>query len=215
MRAPASSKPSTLSPEWIKRGIYVLGMLPAAGAFYYGVTDQLGAEPIKALEKLLGLYALRFLVIGLMITPLRKLGGPNFVRYRRAIGLLAFFNAALHVTVYLWLDQDFNIAAIWKDLVKRPYITIGMLAFSILIPLAITSNTAMIKRLGAQAWQKLHKLVYLAVPAACLHFYLLFKVKIPTLEPMLYASATVLLLGYRVWDAYRVKPERARRQAPG
>ena len=209
MSSTVTTKPWALSPEWIKRAIYLLGMLPAAMAFYFAVTDQLGAEPIKALEKYLGLYALRFLVIGLMITPLRKLGGPNLVRYRRAIGLLAFFNAVLHVTVYLWLDQSFNMAAIWKDLVKRPYITIGMLAFSILIPLAITSNGAMIKRLGAAAWQKLHKWVYLAVPAVCVHFILLVKAWPP--EPLMYALATGLLLGFRVWDAYRVKPERARR----
>lgn len=197
-----------LSPEWIKVGIYTLGMTPAAFAFYHAFTGQLGAEPVKGLEHALGLYALRFLVIGLAITPLRKLTGINLVRYRRAIGLVAFFNAALHVMAYLWFDMDLNGAAIWKDLVKRPYITIGMLSFSILIPLAITSNTAMIKRLGAAAWQKLHKLVYVAVAAACVHFILLLKVLPP--EPLAYAAATALLLGYRVWDAYRPKPARTR-----
>ena len=196
------------TPAVIKAAIYVLGMTPAAFAFYYAFTGQLGAEPVKALEKWLGLYALRFLVIGLAITPLRKLGGPNLVRYRRAIGLVAFFNAVLHVTAYLWFDQDFNMAAIWKDLVKRPYITIGMLAFSTLVPLAITSNTAMIKRLGAAAWQRLHKWVYLAAAAGCLHFILLNKTWKP--EALLYAAATLALLGFRVWDANRPKPVRVR-----
>ena len=191
------------TPALIKTAIYVLGMTPAAFAFYYAFTGQLGAEPVKGLEKALGVVALRFLIIGLAITPLRKLGGPNLVRYRRAIGLVAFFNAALHLTAYLWFDQDFNMAAIWKDLIKRPYITFGMLSFSILTPLAITSNTAMIKRLGAAAWKRLHKGVYVAVAAGCLHFILLNKTWKP--EALLYAAVTLALLGFRVWDASRVE----------
>ena len=199
-----------LPPEWIKIAVYVLGMTPAALAFYYAFTDQLGAEPVKALEKMLGLWALRFLIIGLAITPLRKLAGINLVRYRRAMGLVAFFTAVLHVTAYVWFDQDLSFAAIWKDLIKRPYITIGMLAFSILVPLAITSNTTMIKRLGAAAWQKLHKLVYLAVAAACLHFILLVKAWPP--EPLIYAAITAALLLWRVWDA-TTKPARRSQRA--
>ena len=204
----AGSKPAVLSPEWIKAAIYTLGMTPAAFAFYYAFTGQLGAEPVKELEKALGLVALRFLVIGLAITPLRKTGGWNLMRYRRAIGLVAFFNAALHILAYVWFDQDLNMAAIWKDLVKRPYITFGMLSFSILVPLAITSNNAMIRRLGAASWQKLHKLVYIASAAACVHFILLVKAWPP--EPLAYAAVTLLLLGWRVWDAYRPKPVRVR-----
>ena len=208
------SKPKSwsLSPEWIKAGIYVLGMTPAAFAFYYAFTDQLGADPLKTLEKYLGVIALRFLVIGLAITPLRKLGGPNFnfIRYRRAIGLVAFFNALLHVIVYVWLDQNLNMAAIWKDLLKRPYITVGMVAFTILVPLAITSNNAMIKRLGSVNWQKLHRWVYLAVAAGCLHYILLVKRWPP--EPLFYAGVTIALLAWRVWDAYS-KPARKPRSA--
>lgn len=210
MTARTLTKPKAwvLPPEWTKAAIYTLGMTPAAYAFYQAFAGQLGADPLKTLEKLLGLWALRFLVIGLAITPLRKLGGPNLVRYRRAIGLLAFFNALLHVIVYVWLDQDFNLAAIWKDLVKRPYITAGMLAFAILIPLAITSNTAMIKRLGAASWQKLHKWVYLAVPAGCLHFILLQKRWPP--EPLVYATITAALLLWRIWEANNKPARKAR-----
>lgn len=199
----------TLSPEWSKAAVYTIGIVPAAYAFYQATTGQLGADPLKALEKLLGLWSLRFLILGLAITPLRKIGGPNwtFIRYRRAIGLLAFFYALLHVIVYVWLDQDLNLSAIWKDLIKRPYITVGMVAFTILIPLAITSNSAMIKRLGGAAWQKLHKWVYLAVSAGCLHFILLQKRWPP--EPMIYAAITAALLLWRVWDSYR-KPARKR-----
>ena len=203
------SKAIVIPPEWVKIAIYTLGMTPAAFAFYYALTGQLGAEPIKGLEKAIGVVALRFLVIGLAITPIRKLMGLNLVRYRRAIGLVAFFNVLLHVIVYVWLDQDLNLAAIWKDLLKRPYITIGMISFAILIPLAITSNTAMIKRLGAAAWQKLHKWVYLAVPAARLHFILLVKRWPP--EPLIYAAITSALLAWRVYDAYN-KPVRAPRK---
>jgi methionine sulfoxide reductase heme-binding subunit len=203
-------KLSDIPPAWIKVAIYTLGMTPAAFAFYYAFTGQLGAEPVKALEHALGLVSLRFLVIGLAITPLRKMLGVNLVRYRRAIGLVAFYNALLHVIVYVWLDLDLNMAAIWKDLIKRPYITIGMVSFSILIPLAITSNTAMIKKLGAQAWQRLHKLVYVAVAAACLHFIMVVKAWPP--EPLVYAGLTAVLLGWRVWDAY-TKPARRTQRA--
>lgn len=190
-----------ISPEWLKAGVYVFGMAPAVWYIYLGLTDNLGADPVKTLEKLLGLWSLRFLVAGLAITPLRKIGGNawNFIRYRRAIGLLAFFYAVLHLTAYIWLDQNFNAAAILKDILKRPYITIGMLAFAILIPLAITSNATMIKRLGGAAWQKLHKWVYLAVPAACVHFILLQKRWPP--EPLVYAAIVAALLGWRVWNS--------------
>ncbi len=194
------SRLAEIPPSWIKVAIYTLGMTPALFAFYYALTGQLGAEPVKALEHALGLVALRFLVIGLAITPLRKIAGVNWVRYRRAIGLVAFYNVLLHVIVYVWLDLDLNMAAIWKDLIKRPYITIGMLSFAILIPLAITSNTIMIKKVGAKVWQRLHKLVYLAVAAACLHFIMVVKAWPP--EPLIYAGLTTVLLGWRVWDAY-------------
>ena len=110
--------------------------------------DQLGADPMKVLERSLGLWALKFLVACLAITPLRRLTGISLLRYRRAIGLLAFIYACLHLTTYMLLDQGLDLTAIWADIVKRPYITIGMAAFLILIPLAATSNNAMLRRLG-------------------------------------------------------------------
>lgn len=180
--------------------IYVIGMIPAAWTFTLASTDQLGADPAKVLERTLGLWALRLLVIGLAMTPLRRLGGPNLIRYRRCIGLLAFFYAAFHVTTYVWLDQDLDWVAIWADILKRPYITIGLLAFAILIPLAVTSNNAMIKRLGGQAWQKLHRWVYLAAAAAALHFVML--VKSWPAEPLIYAGLVTALLAWRVWDRF-------------
>jgi sulfoxide reductase heme-binding subunit YedZ len=175
--------------------LYAIGLAPAVWTFYLGLNDQLGADPMKVLERTLGLWALRFLVIGLSITPLRRIGGPNLIRYRRAFGLLAFYYAALHVIVYVGLDQGLDLAAIWKDIIKRPYITIGMLAFLILIPLAATSNTTMIKKLGGAAWQRLHRWVYLAAAAAALHFLLL--VKSWPAEPIIYAAIVAALLLFR------------------
>ncbi len=205
-QTPASSL--TLSPEWIKTGIYTLGMVPAAYVFYLAFTGLLGAEPIKALEHSLGEWSLRFLIVGLAVTPLRKMAGINLIRYRRALGLVAFAYALLHVTVYIWFDMDLNLAAIWKDILKRPYITVGMVSFAILVPLAITSNSAMIKRLGAASWQMLHKWVYLAAAAACLHYILLVKRWPP--EPLIYAAITAALLAWRVWDKWQKPPAGAR-----
>lgn len=198
--SPSASRPAR-SQSWggsIKSAIYLIGLVPAAATLYMALTDQLGADPVKLLERTLGLWALRFLVAGLAITPLRRLGGPNLVIYRRAIGLLAFFYAAFHVTVYLWLDQGLDLAAILKDIIKRPYITIGLLAFLILIPLAATSHNAVIRRVGAQTWQKLHRWVYLAAAAAALHFIMLMK-SWPA-EPLIYAGLVAALLLWRVWD---------------
>jgi sulfoxide reductase heme-binding subunit YedZ len=180
----------------IRRGIYIIGMLPATYYFYLGVMDQLGADPQKTLERLLGLWALRFLILTLAVTPLRRLGGPNLVRYRRAMGLLVFYYAALHLTVYMVLDQDLDLAAIWADIIKRPYITIGMLSFTILLPLVVTSNNAMIRRLGGAAWAKLHRSVYVAAAAAAIHFVMV--VKVWPLEPLVYAALVALLLIFRL-----------------
>src|SRR6516165_10988182 len=138
-KAPAATwRGLALGRDPVRRAIYVVGMLPAVSTFYFGLMDQLGADPQKTLERTLGLWALRFLIACLAITPLRRLGGPNLVRYRRTLGLLAFYYAVLHLTVYLLLDQGLDFAAVWADIVKRPYITVGMLAFIVLSPLAAT-----------------------------------------------------------------------------
>ena len=199
-----------LGADPVRRAIYICGLAPAVWYFYLGATDQRGADPQNTLERLLGLWALRFLILSLAITPLRRLGGPNLVRYRRAVGLLAFYYASLHLTVYLVLDKGLDLAAIWADIVKRPYITVGMLAFTILVPLAITSNNAMIRRLGAAAWQRLHRLVYVAAAAGALHFIMLVKAWPP--EPLIYAAIVALLLLFRfflyVQRKTRKRPQR-------
>jgi sulfoxide reductase heme-binding subunit YedZ len=192
----------------IRRTIYVLGMVPAVSNFYLGVMDQLGADPQKTLERLLGLWALRFLILSLSITPLRRLGGQNFVRYRRALGLLAFYYAALHLTVYTVLDQGLDLAAIWADIVKRPYITVGMLALVIIAPLAATSNAPMIRRLGGVRWQRLHRLVYAAAAAAAVHFVMV--VKSWPAEPLIYAGVVAVLLLFRLATHLQKGPVRVR-----
>jgi methionine sulfoxide reductase heme-binding subunit len=200
-------------PRWL---VYTVGLVPAVSTFTMGVLDELGADPMRTLEQTLGLWALRFLVATLCVTPLRQLTGVNLLRYRRALGLLAFYYAAFHLSTYLILDQGLDWAAIWADIVKRPYITIGMATFIVLVPLAVTSNNASIRYLGGKAWAKLHKLVYLAAVGGALHFLLV--VKSWPLEPMVYAAIVVVLLLYRLLrslrqDRGRGTPVTARRPA--
>jgi methionine sulfoxide reductase heme-binding subunit len=197
-QASAGLRRAVLGADPVRRAIYIVGMLPAVWTFHLGLTDQLGADPQNTLERTLGLWALRFLIVALAITPLRRFGGPSLIRYRRAVGLLGFYYACLHLTVYLILDKGLDLAAIWADIVKRPYITVGMLAFTILVPLAVTSNNAMIRRLGSRAWQRLHRLVYVATAAAAIHFVMLVK-SWWTPEPAIYATLIAALLLVRLW----------------
>jgi sulfoxide reductase heme-binding subunit YedZ len=182
-------------PQVPKPLVYLVGFAPAAVYFYLGVVNALGADPIAALERALGLWAFRFLLLALAISPLRRFLKIDLMRYRRAIGLLAFYYAALHVVAYIYLDHGFNWSEIVADIIKRPYITIGMLSLSILSLLAITSNSLSIVKLGG-AWAKLHRLVYIAAVGAALHFLML--VKSWPIEPLLYAAATIGLLSTRL-----------------
>lgn len=191
---------AVLGADPARRALYVVGMMPAVWYFYLGVTDQLGADPQNVLERALGLWALRFLIAGLAITPLRQFAGLSLFRFRRAVGLLAFYYATLHLSVYVLLDKGLDVASIVADIIKRPYITVGMLAFVILVPLAVTSNGPMIRRLGHR-WRKLHRLVYLAAAAAALHFIMLVKVWSP--EPLIYAALVAALLLLRLIDRPR------------
>jgi sulfoxide reductase heme-binding subunit YedZ len=161
---------------------------------------------MRALEQELGEWALRFLIATLCVTPLRQLTGINLIRYRRALGLLAFYYAAFHLTTYLVLDQGLDWASIWADIVKRPYITIGMVTFTLLVPLAVTSNNAAVRAMGGKAWARLHKLVYVAAIGAALHYLLV--VKAWPLEPMIYAAIIAALLLYRLVRASLPQPAR-------
>lgn len=197
-----------LGADPIRRAIYIVGMVPAVWYFTLGILDQLGADPQNTLERALGLWALRFLILCLCITPLRRLGGPNLIRYRRTVGLLAFYYAVLHLSVYVLLDRGLDLGAIWADILKRPYITIGMLAFAVLLPLAITSNSAMIRRLGS-AWGRLHRWVYVAIALAAIHFVMVLKVWL--LEPLIYAAIVAALLLFRL-GVHLKKPAQPRPQ---
>lgn len=189
-------------PRWLRQPtfpswpVYLLGVVPGIAFFAMAVTDNLGADPAKALERELGEWALRLIILGLAITPLRQALGINWLRYRRAVGLLAFFYVLAHLVTYILLDQALDWVAIWADILKRPYITIGMLGFLLLLPLAITSSNAMIRRLGGVRWRLLHKLVYPAAIAGAVHFLLLVKSWPP--EPIIYTAIVLALLGWRL-----------------
>lgn len=174
--------------------LYLLLPLPALWFLYQGLTGGLGAEPIKALEQELGEFALQLLIVGLAITPLRRFAGLNLIRFRRAIGLMAFLYVALHLLTWLVLDVQV-LSQIWADIVKRPYITVGMAGFALLLPLAATSNNWSVRRLGIR-WRKLHKLTYLAVLLGGVHYLML--VKGWQLEPLIYLGVILGLLALRI-----------------
>ena len=195
---------------WIKLLVFVLSLLPAAGLAAGLFTGGLGANPVEAITHSTGEWALRFLLLTLAVTPLRRLTGyGSLVRLRRMLGLFAFFYAALHLSTYVALDQFFDAAAIVKDVVKRPYITAGFLGFVLMAPLAATSTAGMIRRLGGHRWQQLHRLVYPCAIAAVVHF--LWLVKADLTEPLLYAGVLTALLGYRaaVWRRPKKRAARA------
>ena len=169
-------------------------LLPGLYAFYLGIFGGLGADPVRAFEHLLGLWALRFLCLGLAVTPLRDLFDINLISYRRALGLLAFYYVLAHFTVYLTLDRGLIFSSIFGDIAKRPYIMLGMAALLMLIPLALTSNRWSIRRLG-QRWNRLHKLAYLATALGMIHFLMVGKVY--TVEVLTYAAILVALLAIR------------------
>jgi sulfoxide reductase heme-binding subunit YedZ len=163
----------------------------------FGVAGMsLGANPIEELIHRLGIWGLNFLLITLTVTPLRRLTGKNWLlRFRRMLGLFAFFYLLLHFLTYAGLDQRFDLAAIIEDIAERPYITVGFTALLLLVPLAATSTQAMMRRLGRR-WQKLHRLVYLIAILGVVHFY--WQVKLDTLEALIYAAILAILLGYRL-----------------
>ncbi len=166
------------------------------------LSGDLGANPIEALIRQLGVWGLRFLLIGLAITPVaRLLRQPRLIRFRRTVGLFAFAYVLLHWCTYVGVDQFFDWAAVIKDIYKRPFITIGMTAFVLLIPLAVTSTNAAIRRLGPINWRRLHRLIYVIAPLGVLHYYML--VKADHRPPLIYAGVLAVLLGWRVWEALR------------
>lgn len=182
----------------LKAVLFISCLIPLIRLIWYGYSDQLGANPIELITRSLGTWTLVFLMITLSVTPLRKLSDWSWlIKLRRMAGLFAFFYALLHFITYIWLDQFFDLSSIYKDVIKRPFITIGFAAFILLLPLAITSTNAMMKKMGGKNWQLLHRLIYLIAIFGVLHYWWLVKKDIS--QPLIYAAILIILLGYRVF----------------
>ena len=183
--------------RWIKVGIFIACLIPLGVLGWDGYTQNLGANPIEKITQTTGDWTLRLLLVTLSVTPLRKLLGiPALIKFRRMVGLFAFFYGCLHFTTYIWLDKFFNLHEMLADVAKRKFITLGFTAFVLLIPLAATSTTGWIRRLGGKRWQALHRLIYVSAIAGVIHY--LWLVKADIRKPLEYGAVLALLLGYRV-----------------
>jgi sulfoxide reductase heme-binding subunit YedZ len=190
----------------VKPLVFLACLGPVAWLAYGAFTDQLSANPIQDITNETGVWTLRFLALTLAITPLRRVTGWNWlIRYRRMIGLFAFFYGTLHFFTWSWLDQFFDWQGMVKDVAKRPFITVGFTAFVLMIPLAVTSTSGWIRRLGGRRWNQLHRLVYVTAALGVVHYYWL--VKIDTTRPIRYAIVVGALLGIRV--AWSLKKKRS------
>jgi methionine sulfoxide reductase heme-binding subunit len=184
-----------------KAGVFVACLTPLAVLTWQALTDNLGANPIDEITDRSGIWTLRLLLITLAVTPARRLTGWNrLIQLRRMLGLFAFFYGSLHFLTYIWLDQFFDIEEIIADVMERPFVTVGFASFMLLIPLAATSTTAMIKRLGGKWWQRLHRLIYAIAVGGVVHYLWLVKADIQ--QPLIYGGILGGLLAYRLWDLY-------------
>jgi len=205
--------------RWIKIAVFIACLVPLALLLwkFFGSTPRdmstwgvgLGANPIEKITHATGDWTLRFLLITLAITPLRKLlGVPVLIKFRRMLGLFAFFYGCLHFTTYIWLDKFFNLHEMLADVAKRKFITVGFTAFVLLIPLALTSTAGWIRRLGGKRWLALHRLIYVSAVAGVIHY--LWLVKADIRKPLIYGAILAALLSYRVvvWIGPIVKKRR-------
>ena len=193
-----------------KIAIFVLCLAPLGVLLWRGTHGGLGANPIEFITHATGDWTLRFLVLTLAVTPVRKLlGRPQLVRFRRMLGLFAFFYGCLHLLTYVWLDKFFDVSAMLADVAKRRFITVGFTAFVLLVPLAVTSTAGWIRRLGGRRWQALHRLIYVSAAAAVVHYYWLVKSDIRL--PLFYGALVAMLLLWRVIN----RRQAASRQRPG
>jgi methionine sulfoxide reductase heme-binding subunit len=193
-----------LAGKWAKVLVFLLSCVPLLGLIWRGFHNDLTANPVEFLQHQTGDWTLRFLIFTLCITPFRKvLNLPELIRFRRMLGLFAFFYVCLHFLTYLGPDQSFNFAGMLKDVVKRPFITVGFAAFVLLIPLAITSTASWVRRLGGKRWQALHRSIYLCAVLGVIHYYWL--VKSDVREPLFYGLLVgiVLLWRFTEWLAKR------------
>ncbi|MCY4543457.1 MAG: protein-methionine-sulfoxide reductase heme-binding subunit MsrQ [Rhodobacteraceae bacterium] len=198
---------------WVRRipawPIYVLGPLPGLWIFWLALNNRLGPDPLQVLEHSLGERTLQFLILALAVTPLRNATKINLLKYRRALGLMAFFYVVAHFSTWLVLDRQLIMNEIFEEITKRPFIILGVIGALAMLPLAITSNNLSIRRLGPLRWRKLHRLAYVAGVAGAAHYLLL--VKSWPLEPIIYASVMAFLLLVRVWWLVRRRMSRRRR----
>lgn len=191
-----AGQPSARQVAAVKLALFLLCLAPLARLAWGAWQDTLGANPIEFIQRSLGTWTLNFLLITLSVSPLRRFTGLHWLlRLRRMLGLYAFFYAFMHLASYLWLDQFFDWQGIAKDILKRPFITVGMSAFLLLLPLAATSNNAMIRRMGGRRWQQLHRSVYAISILGVVHYWWLVKKDITL--PVIYAALLALLLGIR------------------
>ena len=195
-----------LNSKWSKPVVFLLCLLPLAALSSRALHGELTANPIEFITHSTGDWTLRFLVITLCITPFRKiLHLPELIRFRRMLGLFVFFYACLHFTTYIWLDKFFDLSEMWKDIAKRKYITVGFTAFLLLIPLAVTSTAASIRRLGGKRWQRLHRLVYFSAALGVIHYYWL--VKSAVIRPLTYGAIVAALLLWRLFSSLAKKTQ--------
>jgi sulfoxide reductase heme-binding subunit YedZ len=188
-----------LNSKWTKAVVFLVCLGPLGVLGWRGLHGELTANPIEFITHATGDWTLRFLIFTLCITPFRNvLHLPELIRFRRMLGLFAFFYACLHFTTYIWLDKFFDLSEIWKDIAKRKYITVGFTAFVLLIPLAITSTAGWIRRLGGKRWQMLHRLIYFSAVLGVVHYYWL--VKSAVIKPLTYGAIVVVLLLWRLMN---------------
>ena len=194
--------------KFTKAVVFVNALVPLALLAWDAVRGQLGANPLEYVTRTTGMLTLIFLLLSLMVTPLRKMSGWNWLgMHRRMLGLYAFFYGLLHFMTYVWFDRFFNLKSALSDVASRPFIAVGFASFLIMIPLAVTSTNKMVKRLGGRRWNQLHKTVYIAGMLGALHYWML--VKSDTRLPLTFGLVLALLLGYRIFAANRApqKPE--------
>jgi methionine sulfoxide reductase heme-binding subunit len=185
--------------------VFVVCLVPFFGLILGGLQNTLGANPIDQITDVTGTWTLRFVLITLAVTPIRRLTGWNpVIRFRRMLGLFAFFYGTLHLSTYVVLDQFFAWSFILKDIAKRPFITMGMLGFTLMIPLALTSTAGSIRRLGGRRWNQLHRLIYVTAVCGVIHY--LWLVKSDRTRPLTYGAILAVLLGARVWYAWLSAP---------
>ena len=197
---PRKKRPSKLQDNLVYGLVWLACFAPLAWLAWRGYAGELGANPIEVLIRQLGVWGLRLLLVGLAITPAARIfKQPRLIRFRRTVGLFAFSYILLHLLSYVGVDLFFDWNQLWKDILKRPFITLGMLAFVLLIPLAVTSTNGWILRMGRAAWSRLHRLIYVIVPLGVIHYYLL--VKADHRPPIVYGAILAVLLGWRIWAA--------------